>query len=61
MKDEELLKVLLSKGKRKEFLFYLPIELHKKFKKACGDIPLSRVVQMLMEEFVERNSKKSKR
>ena len=51
-------KQLREKASTKQKLsFYLDGKLYKKFKKACGGIPASQVVEALMNAFVDSSSK----
>jgi len=54
--DTDLLNQLARpKAERDKFMFYLSKKLHADFKKVCGTAPLSRVLETLIQDFVERN------
>lgn len=41
------------KRERKKVSLYLAQDLHERFMEACGDIPMSKVMEALMNEFIE--------
>lgn len=42
-----------KKRERKKVSLYLSEDLHERFMKACGDIPMSKVMEELMKGFIE--------
>jgi hypothetical protein len=50
---KKLLARLDEKGNRGRVNLYLDKDAYKRFKDACGDRPISRVLEALMNEFVE--------
>jgi hypothetical protein len=49
---KKLLASLDKKGNRGRVNLYLDKDVYKRFKEACGERPISRVLEALMNEFV---------
>ncbi len=47
-----------KKGDREKTSLYLSKALYEAFRKACGDIPASQVLEELMQQFVDSVKKK---